>query len=141
VQIAPHNVRIRSFRIVQLFASSGAIIPTTAAVSGKECQMVAQSADHTYELLYNASRGLASGAGTLAERLRYAYSDGLVQLQDATLPWPDLTEELRDLMDYFGYNQKDQRPIMDGLSTADQRQVALDVFDLFVKVFHRVRRN
>lgn len=100
--------------------------------------MVAQSADHARELLHNASRSLASGSGTLAERLRYSYTDGLYQLNDATLPWPDLTEELRDLMDYFGSDLKAQRPITDGLSTEDQRRLAAEVFDLFVKVSNRI---
>ena len=102
--------------------------------------MVAQSASHTRELLHNAARGLARGGGALAERLRYAYTDGLIQLQGATTPWPDVTDELRDIMDYFAvYPKTIGRLIIEGLSEDDQRRVAGEIFDLFVKVTKRDR--
>ena len=102
--------------------------------------MVAQSASHMRELLYNAARGLARGGGALAERLRYAYTDGLIQLYGATTPWPDVTDEVRDVMDYFAVDPKAAgRMIIEGLSVDDQRRVAGEIFDLYVKVSKRDR--
>ncbi len=82
--------------------------------------MVAQSASHARELLSNASRGSGlGGPGTLAERLRNAYFDGPIQLQGASVPWSDLTDELRDLMVYFEGDPKAQRLLLEGLSVEE----------------------
>ena len=61
-----------------------------------------ESAAHAREILGVVVRGLATGAGPLLERLRYACTDGLHQLTVDGFPWPDLREPLRDILDYFG---------------------------------------
>jgi hypothetical protein len=96
--------------------------------------MVAESASHTWELLSVAARGLACGTGTLAGRLRYAFTDGLIWFRDATTPWPDVTNDLRDVMDYFAHDPKTGLLIVEGLSEDDQRRIAGEIFDLYVKV-------
>jgi hypothetical protein len=109
----------------------GANISPARAQPLKERQMVAQSADHTREILYKAARGLAASSGTWTKRLGYAYTDGLIQFLNGTVPWPDLNDDLREIMDYFGPAPKPRRP----------RQVAEDIFDLFVKVSRRIDRG
>jgi hypothetical protein len=93
------------------------------------------------EILYNAILGLVKGTGPLSQRLRYAWIDGLCRLTADGFPWHDLREPLRDILDYFQPNSNQGRLIIEGLPEEDQRRIAGEIFDLYVKVDRREQES
>jgi len=91
-----------------------------------------ESAAHAREVLGVVVRGLATGKGPLSERLRYACTDGLHQLTVDGFPWPDLREPLRDILDYFVADRGGRLGI-EGMDEAEQRRVAGEIFDLYIR--------
>ena len=100
--------------------------------------MVSHSPDRTRELLNHALRALACGSGDLAARLKNAHSDALIQFLGGTTEMESVSEELRDLMDYFAQEPKTGLQIFESLPADTLREIAVEIFELFFKVSRRV---
>jgi hypothetical protein len=91
-----------------------------------------ESATHAAEILWRVARGLATGAGPLSERFRDVHLGGLHQLTPDRLPWPDLREPLRDILDYFEPDGHG-RMIVETMNEEDQRRIAGEIFELYTE--------
>jgi hypothetical protein len=80
---------------------------------------------------------LATGNSPLGKRLRNAWIEGLHQLSPKRLPWRDLREPFRDILDYFGPDGRGAL-IIEGLSEDDRRRIAGEIFDLYLGAARRI---
>lgn len=100
--------------------------------------MPTESEERARDILHIAVRNLAIGRGPIAEQLRYAYTDGLHRLPPARLPWDDLREPLRDILDYLGSHGRGGLSI-DQIPDDDLIRVAGELFDLYGEVNKRTK--
>jgi hypothetical protein len=92
---------------------------------------------YCWEKLAFAVESMASSPSSLSQRLRYAWTDGLMNLTPHTekhIPDSDLRARFEDIRDYFELDPRQGNFIIETLGEDDQQRIAREICSLYIRV-------
>lgn len=92
------------------------------------------SAGYSWEKCFTGVSILASGSGSLRERLRDAWFSSFIRLMGHPIPWPEIREKLEDIGERLMPEISEAPDAVPTMQNHELRKIASEIVDLYDSV-------